>query len=91
MWSPDVNFTKEAMDYKVNACMSKVLNGEYGIYGTCEEYYAGLAGTSDEMAAVTADDIATHCKTIKETWTAEGVKEYCTQMTEAQKAYWTGA
>ena len=87
-WPVDVNFTKAATKYKVAQCVSKNLNGDWGFWGTCEEYYAGLSTTTSKMKHVTADDISAHCSSLKSNWKADEVKEYCEKLVSAQNQYW---
>lgn len=73
---------------KVSTCVSHVLQGDWGVWGTCEEYFAGLTSTNDVMGDVSGADVKEHCDAIRKNWKAKEVREYCETMVEAQNAYW---
>ena len=79
----------QATDYKMASCTSHVLNNDWGVFGTCETYYAGLTSTTPSLAHVTGEDIQKHCQTLKHNWTASEVNKYCSILVNAQNKYWT--
>ena len=88
-WPIDLNFSKEATDYKMASCTSHVLNNDWGVFGTCETYYAALTSTSPALSHVTGADIEKHCRTLKQNFTASEVQKYCSVLVEAQNKYWS--
>ena len=83
-----VNFTPEAKDFKIQQCMMHISDGGPGLFGSCRQYFSGLAGTTDEMDKCTTTDYANECKKLAEKWTNKGRYEYCERMVQANDDFW---
>jgi hypothetical protein len=82
-------FTVASGPDKMASCTSHVLNGDWGVFGSCESYYAGLTSTTPSLAHVTGEDIEKRCRILKNNWTASEVNKYCSMLVNAQNKYWT--
>jgi hypothetical protein len=87
IYSPGVHYTREAMNFHTDKCVSKWM-GRMTNPKSCVEYMSGVARGNPQMQHCTVSDLENICDHKKDRFTVEDARHLCHNLNEGHAKFW---